>query len=79
LYIVITNPQKEILSLNHPSKASSDNAPGVFTGHQLIQFNNLSQNVVWYWLQDAKYSKGTYTLEIYSDGKSLGQHQFGLK
>jgi hypothetical protein len=51
----------------------------VYTSKQTVMFDNSGQNVDFVYSRGASYEKGKYTIELYSEGFSIGRGTFDVK
>jgi hypothetical protein len=84
IYLRIVSPEGNVLSTPSNASGSLTNANGQQVNYSVLKNIMLTQNqpvkdVTVDWNQDGDYSKGTYYIEVYSEGYKVGSGNVELK
>ncbi len=76
-YVRITSPEGELLG--NGGTFSTGGKTVSCTDHRSVEYNNEETPVSVYWTVNSTLTKGTYRVEVYSDGNLLGSRSFEMK
>jgi len=79
VYIRIIDPSGNLITSDNSSMFSADGEDLQYTYRTAIEFDNTDKIYNIDWTNPGSFSKGTYTVMLYSDGYTMGKSSFSLR
>lgn len=79
LFVRILKPNEELLTNSKSGTFNYDNSEIRYSMKKTIEYTGEEQPVTMYWNRNETLDPGTFTFEVYADGKLIGKTQLTLK